>query len=392
MKAVWDRPFRYLVLILVIITVVAVLWYIREIFQPLITAGLIAYLVSPVVEFLVTRFHIRRKVSANLVYFVTLAVLIAIPFTVLPAMYDELQGIMTDFNQALGNLQAALNAPIRIANLTVYLGGFIPALRSNFNASLVPKPEDALRVLEFTSRNFLWLLVVLVTAYYLMTDWPRLRNWLICLAPETERSDLHRLYHEIRKVWSGYLGGQIRLIFILSILYSVAWAIIGLPGAAVIGLLAGLLNFLPEIGPAAAAVVATIVALVEGSYFLPISNFWFAVVTLSVYLLLNTFKTVWLQPRILGHSVLLHEGIVFVAIVTAIILQGVLGVLVVVPLLATIVIVGRYLRARLLGLPPFEEESAPAPDLQAASATVSPPVNETVPPAVSPSVDSKSHI
>jgi len=101
------------------------------------------------------------------------------------------------------------------------------------------------------------------------------------------------------------------------------------------------------------------VAFLEGSTYLPISNLWFAALTLGSYLLLNNIKTIWLQPRILGHSVLLHEGLVFVAIVTAVILQGILGVLIVVPLLATLAVVGRYLRAKILDLPPFDDE-APA--------------------------------
>ena len=75
-----------------------------------------------------------------------------------------------------------------------------------------------------------------------------------------------------------------------------------------------------------------------------------------LYLLLNNFKTIWLQPRILGQSVFLHEGVVFVAIIAAIVLQGVLGVLIIVPLLASFVVLGRYIRRRLLGLHPFADE------------------------------------
>jgi predicted PurR-regulated permease PerM len=356
MKNPWDIPFRYIVLIFLVGLVIAVLWYIRDVFKPLIAAGLLAYFLSPAVTFLVVRTRMRRKVAANVVYFVVLSILIVLPFTILPSLFDELQGIVADFNNALNSLQVVLSEPRHIGNVTVYLGGIIPALRPNFNASIVPKPEDALRVIQFTSRNFLWLLVVLVTAYYLMTDWERVRNGFIQLAPEDEQSDLNHLYREIRKVWSGYLGGQIRLIVILAILYSIAWAVIGLPGAIAIGALAGLLNLLPEVGPASAAFLATIVALIEGSLYFSIPNIWFAALTLGLYLLLNTFKTVWLQPRILGHSVLLHEGVVFVAIITAIMLQGVLGVLIVVPLLATIVVIVRYLRRRVLGLSPFEDE------------------------------------
>jgi predicted PurR-regulated permease PerM len=356
MKTDWDIPFRYIVLIFFLLLVLAVMWYVREVFQPLMTAGLMAYFLSPAVNFLVMRARIRRKVAANIVYFVFLALVIALPFTILPVLLDEIQGIMLDLNRALSELQVVLAEPLTIGNVTLFLGGLIPALRTSLSSDIVPDPEEALRALAIGSRNFLWLLVILVTGYYLMTEWERLRNWLIQWAPEEEQSNLNRLYHELRRVWVSYLGGQIRLIVVLAVLYSIAWVAIGLPGALVLGVLAGFLNLLPEVGPAGAAILATVVALLEGSNYFDIPHVWFGALTLGLYLLLNTFKTVWLQPRILGQSVLLHEALVFVAIITAIMLQGILGVLIVVPLLASIGVIARYIRRRLLGLPPFERE------------------------------------
>src|SRR5258706_16027391 len=125
-------------------------------------------------------------------------------------------------------------------------------------------------------------------------------------------------------------------------------------------MVAGVLNLLPEIGPFTVAALATTIALIEGSTYIPVSILWVAFITLGVYLVLNNFKTIWLQPRILGHSVFLHEGVVFVAIIAAILLQGVLGGLIIVPLLATFVVLVRYSRRRLLCLPPFADEE-PAP-------------------------------
>jgi predicted PurR-regulated permease PerM len=264
--------------------------------------------------------------------------------------------VTADLTIALNQLETALQKPILIGNLPFQFGTLIPAIRETLSSMAVPNPQDTLKIIQVTSRNFLWLLVILVTAYYLMTDWEKLRQNIFSLAPRDEQSDLNRLYSDIRAVWLGYLRGQIRLMVILAILYSIVWVAIGLPGALALGVLAGLLNLLPEIGPFTVAALATIIALIEGSTYIPVSNLWFAFITLGVYLLLNNFKTIWLQPRILGQSVFLHEGVVFVAIIAAIILQGVLGVLIIVPLLATFVVLGRYIRRRLLGLPPFDDE------------------------------------
>jgi predicted PurR-regulated permease PerM len=220
---------------------------------------------------------------------------------------------------------------------------------------VIPKPEQAWQILQTTSRGFLWFLVIMVTTYNLMTEWDRLRDWLIGLAPDAYQPDLRRLYTDVKNIWLGYLGGQVRLMLILAVIYSIAWAVIGLPGAIFMGILAGFLNLVPEVGPGATALIAMLVALLEGSNFLPISNGWFAFLTGGIYLVLNNFKTIYLQPRILGKSVFLPEGVVFIAIIAAIVLQGMLGVLVVVPVLASAMILGRYLRRKFLGLPAFDD-------------------------------------
>jgi predicted PurR-regulated permease PerM len=371
MRSQWDTPIRYIVLIFALILLLAALWYVREIFQPLTTAGLIAYFLSPAVNFVVVRFGIRRRVAANLVYFLSLAVIIGLLVSAVPLLSDELQSVSNDLTRALSQLDTALQKPIMVGSLPLRFGTLIPAVRRMISgAATVPNAQDTLRILQVTSRNFLWFLVIVVTAYYLMTDWDKLRTTIINLAPRSEQADLYRLYREIRAVWLGYLRGQLRLMLVLAIIYAIAWFAIGLPGALALGVLAGILNLLPEIGPFAVAVLATIIAFVEGSTYIPVSNFWFAVITLGLYLVLNNFKTIWLQPRILGKSVFLHEGVVFVAIVAAIILQGVVGVLIIVPLLATVVVMGRYIRRKLLGLHPFEDEEPVRPwDTQPAAST-----------------------
>jgi predicted PurR-regulated permease PerM len=364
----WDPIFRYIVFVVVVIFLVALGWTIRALFKPLITAALLSWILSPIVKWLSASTRLSRKAAGNIVYFTALAVLIAAPFFLVPVLIDELQNVLTALNTALDQLKLLLAEPVSIGPLHLQLGTWLPAFQQTFSETLRPLPEDILRLVESTSLGAAWFLVIVVSTYYLMTDWERAYHWMINLAPETYQPEIERLYRDIKEVWMAYLRGQIVLMIIVAIVFSLIWAAIGLPGALLIGILTGLFSLVPEIGPLTATLIAVVVALLEGSTYLPLSNFWFAVLVVAIYAVLINFKNIWLRPYIMGRSVNINEGVIFVAILAAVVFQGVLGALIIVPVLASFIIIGRYLRRRLFGLPPFSNQpgedllsEAPAP-------------------------------
>jgi predicted PurR-regulated permease PerM len=214
-------------------------------------------------------------------------------------------------------------------------------------------------------------LVILVTIYYLLLDWQGLRDWLIGLAPDAEQADVYRLLQEINQAWRAYLRGTLTLMFIMAIFFMIVGLAIGLPGAVALGLLTGLLSIIPELGPFIAGIIAALVALFEGSNFLLMSNFWFAVLVGAIYLVVMQVKALWLRPLIMGRFLHLNTGLVFIAIIGAALISGVLAALIILPALVTVGQVGHYIRAKLLGLPPW-----PLPDLPGVAAPIT--VNDPV--------------
>ena len=97
----------------------------------------------------------------------------------------------------------------------------------------------------------------------------------------------------------------------------------GFPGALVLGVLAGLFTLVPDVGPFLAAALATAVALLEGSTWIPLSNFWVAGITVLVYLVLIGMKNFFLRPIVMGRSVHMNEALVFIIIMIATILEGI---------------------------------------------------------------------
>jgi predicted PurR-regulated permease PerM len=219
---------------------------------------------------------------------------------------------------------------------------------------LTPLPEEALALLETTSINVLWFLVILVSVHLFMSEWPVMRDWLIELAPQEYHHDMRELYNRLRNVWMAYLRGQIVLMLVVGVAFTIAWLILGIPGALVLGVLAGLFTLIPDVGPFLAAMLAMGVALLEGSSWIPLSNFWVAGITGLTYLVLINLKNFFVRPIIMGRSLHMNEALIFIAIMIATILEGIMGALLVVPVLASVVVIMEYLRRRILGLPPFE--------------------------------------
>jgi predicted PurR-regulated permease PerM len=358
MKDNWSLSFRYVVGTVSLLLLVALLIYAREAVTNLAIAAFVAYLINPAVVYLTTRTRMDRVTAVNLVYFSAVILLIGLPATLLPTFYDEAQIIVGDLLNLSNQLGQRLLSPIHFLGLSFHLEEWGQSILQVQNTVLSPLPEELLQLLETTSVGFLWFLVILVSVHLFLSQWPNMRDWLINLAPPPYRPEIQELYNRIRRVWMAYLRGQIVLMFIVGVAFTIAWLILGIPGALALGAIAGLFTLVPDVGPFLAAVLAAGVALLEGSTWIPLSNFWVTGIVIIVYLFLINLKNFFLRPYIMGRSVHMNEALVFIAIMIATILQGILGALLVVPVLATVVVIGGYIQRRVLGLLPFEDDGS----------------------------------
>jgi predicted PurR-regulated permease PerM len=153
-------------------------------------------------------------------------------------------------------------------------------------------------------------------------------------------------------------------LLMVAITTTVAMAI-GLPYPVVLGLIAGVMEFVPSLGPILALIPAVLLALLRGSTFLPLSNFWFALLTVGVYILIQQIEGNLLLPRVMGSRLRLHPLVVLIGIIVGASLGGILGMLIAAPTIATLRILGRYVFGRLYDRDPFaelEKEVEPPPD------------------------------
>ncbi len=352
----WSNLTRTIVIVVLLVLVGWLLYVFQPLVSPLIISALLAYALNPLVDVVQQRARLSRRWAVPLVYLVGLILIVTVISVLAPVIVGRLSNFLMGLVNIETQLEALLDEPIFFAGQELHLGSMIADLLSVTGESLVSITEGTRTVLEVTSVSLLWLLLGLVSVYYFLLDGDKLRGWLVRLAPESARADIQRLIDEINVIWRAYLRGTFVLMLVVGVVFTIVWLAIGLSAAVVLGVLTGLLSIIPDVGPAIVALLAVLMAYFPGSSVLPISNFWFAVLVFVIYFVLIQVKAVWLRPRVMKHFLHMNEGLIFIAIIGATMVWGILGALIIIPLMATVGKIGRYIRCRLLQLDPWAED------------------------------------
>jgi predicted PurR-regulated permease PerM len=267
---------------------------------------------------------------------------------------------------------------------------------SSLQGILSSLANQALNILSNIASALLWTFFVLFASFYLVKDAPLIMRWVEEATPPPYRHDFRQLRMQIALAWNAFLRGQLILCLVMGLVVGTTMAFIGLPNAWLIGLLFGVLEFIPNLGPTIASVPTVLIALIKGSTVLNISNGWFAVLVIGINFLLQQLENNFLVPRIMGQSLNLHPLVVLVAAIIGARTAGVLGILLAAPVVATMRVFAEYIYYRLLDMPPFPEQRRPTPTQVNNQSATSETAQDVIPegshtvPAAQPVVATKS--
>lgn len=167
-------------------------------------------------------------------------------------------------------------------------------------------------------------LFILVLGIYLLASAPTTRRWLLERAPSGRRAEAERVEAQARRLFGRYIRGQLLLGLIVGTLSGVAYALLGVPYAVFLGVLAGILELVPIVGPIVAGVVAAAVALTQP---FPLV-LWVVLAAIAIQQLENNL----LVPRISGEAVGLHPLAALLAVLIGAEIGGIIGAIFAVPL------------------------------------------------------------
>ncbi len=354
----WDASTKRIVLVILLLLIALIIYRFRAVLPPLILAFLLAFIINPVVDFLEERTFLSRTAAVAIVFVIIILALASAPAVAVPTIVREIRRLNLDFVQILADLEQMIAQPIEIFGRELDLREVYQQVQTTLERYVSQVAAGTVDVVFGFASTVFWLVFILLSAFYLVRDADRIVDGIDSLMLSPMREDFVQLRIRITGVWHAFLRGQLLMGLFMVVITTGAALIIGLPNALALGLLAGVTEFIPNLGPIIAAIPAVAVAFFEGSTWIPLEGFWFAVLVLGVYVLIQQIEGNLVLPRVMGRSLNLHPVVVLVAIIAGGSLAGILGMLLASPFVATLRVLMDYIYRRLTDQDPFPEEEA----------------------------------
>jgi predicted PurR-regulated permease PerM len=308
------------------------LWLLSPILLPFVLGMAIAYVLDPLNRRLTKR-GLSRFASAALILSGFVLAFGLLLILIVPPLIKQLWAFIDNAPNYAQHLQNAINNPdypwlMQMfgdqpgANSAVDLMNHVMRYVNDMAGSLWSKGQAAISL-------FSLLIITPVVAFYLACDWDRMLDSIDSLIPVKQRNTVRKIAREIDASISSYVHGQSAVCLILGSYYAVGLTLAGLNFGFLIGVVCGLISFIPYLGSLTALVVSLCVAFAQ---FFPE---WGHIVVIAAIVLVGQFiEGNVLSPKLVGHSVGLHPVWLMFALFAFGYLFGFVGLLLAVPLAA----------------------------------------------------------
>jgi predicted PurR-regulated permease PerM len=323
------------------------LWLLSEILLPFIAGLAIAYLLTPLTDRL-QRLGLHRLAAALLIITVVVLAFVIVILLIAPILAGQLSSFIANIPGYVTKLQTLLSDQSLPWVQKLLGAGFSPDKSiSELATQGVGWLSTFLKGLWSGGRAlvslFSLIVVTPVVAFYLIYDWHNMIKTVDGWIPVQQRATVRQLAREIDAAIAGFVRGQSAVCLLLGSFYAIALTLSGLNFGLLIGLISGLITFIPYVGSMTGLILAIGVAVAQ---FWP--EYTSILIVLGIFLLGQFLEGNVLAPKLVGESVGLHPVWLIFALLAFGYLFGFVGLLVAVPLAATIGVLARFALRRYL--------------------------------------------
>ena len=327
------------------LAILALLYYLSPILAPFLLGAILAYICNPLVSWLERR-CVPRALAAVLVILLLFALLVLLALILVPLFYKEIKLLAERLPGYLGQINTHL-VPWLSKRFGVELQIDAASVRQLVADSLQGteglgvKLLQSLKIGGLTLIGFVVnLLLVPVVLFYLMRDWNALLARLDRLVPRRWHATNREIIREIDAVLAEFLRGQISVILVMGAFYTVGLWLTGLEFFLPVGIITGVLVFVPYVGMFTGLLLATLAASMQFGATSGLIWVW------AVFAAGQLLEGMLVTPALVGHRIGLHPVAVIFALLAFGQVFGFFGVLLALPASAALLVGLRHLRSR----------------------------------------------
>ena len=326
----------------IIVAIGLLVWLLAPVLMPFAVAAMLAYLSDPLADRL-ERFGLGRTLAVSIVFVVLILVIAAALLLLVPLIARQVENLVQNFpryvewgrDTALPWLQAKLHLDPKAFD-TDRLVDQIKEHIGSIGSVLGTLSRSGVGVVAWLTN----LVLIPVVWFYLLRDWDRLVAWVDRMLPRSIQPTVAHLARESDEVLGAFVRGQLLVMLVLAIFYGVALTLVGISVGPLIGMVAGLLSFVPYLGFITGFVAAIIASLVQHG------DWMHLLMVVGVFVVGQLLEGYVLVPRLVGEKIGLHPVAVIFAVLAGGYLFGFLGVLLALPAASVILVLLRYLAQR----------------------------------------------
>jgi len=327
--------------VIVLLAVLGVLWVISKIsglILLLVLSIFFAYLVSPLVEFLRRSRRIANRtivlpkvVAIALSYLLITAVILFAVLVVVPRLsnqYPAFAAQAKDYWQSIGQRTQRVLEYTRSSRIPQPLINAATEAQETVLSTVGGLFSASLVYVAYLP----WLILIPILAFFLLKDAEGFRRSALLMLPRGRwrwRGD--EFFQDVNTTLAAYIRAQLTACLFVGVVCALGFTVLGLPGGLVMGVLAGLFEFVPLVGPVAIAIMAAALATFQTGLF----NAFLVLLFLGVLRIVEDYV---IYPRLIGHGIHLHPLAVIFAILAGEKLAGVPGIFLAIPLVAILTV------------------------------------------------------
>lgn len=377
----WSEPVRYIVLVVLMIAFVVAFYLARGSAAIILIAVIISYILSPMIRFLTWKVRMKRTFAVIISYFLLILMIAFIFALVIPLLTNQItQFFSSDWVTIIEAVDKFLENLIRemevnkleFRNFKIDLTIPLIELRKSINSidltnlnlnSYFQNISEAIQSIVFVSANvvsrifamLIAILTTLMTSIHLATDGFKLKGLIIMQFPARYRPEINELTFRLKRVWNNYFIGQIKLMLWIGGITTVVCLALGLRWAIVLGIIAGLFEVVPNIGPILSLVPGVFSAAIFGSSWIPLNNFMIVIIVIGAYILIQQLENVLIVPKVMGNVLDIHPVAVILGILILSSRIGIIGALLAAPIIGLLKVILGFILCKLRKEDPYPE-------------------------------------